>query len=49
VIGGFVGIAMPLIPRLGLSVAGICLIAWTVFVLGTRPGRRVPEPVPPLA
>lgn len=36
VVGGFVGIAMPLIPRLGLSVAGIVLIAWTVFVLGSR-------------
>ena len=49
VIGGFVGIAMPLIPRLGLSVAGIVLVAWAVFVLGTRPGRRVPAPVAPPA
>ncbi len=39
VIGGFVGIAMPLIPRLGLSVAGIVLVAWTVFVLGTLPRK----------
>ena len=44
VVGGFVGIAMPLIPRLGLSVAGVCLIAWTVFVLGTRPGRNATSP-----
>jgi MFS family permease len=46
VIGGFVGIAMPLIPRLGLSVAGVCLVAWTVFVLGTRPPRRAASPAP---
>jgi hypothetical protein len=49
VIGGFVGIAMPLIPRLGLSVAGVVLVAWTVFVLGTRPRRTVPAPVAPPA
>jgi MFS family permease len=47
VIGGFVGIAMPLIPRLGLSVAGIVLVAWTVFVLSSRP-RRAPAPVAPV-
>jgi MFS family permease len=46
VIGGFVGIAMPLIPRLGLSVAGICLVAWTVFVLGTRPGKSAVSRAP---
>ena len=39
VIGGFVGIAMPLMPRLGLSVACGVLGAWAVFVLVTRPGR----------
>ncbi|HWM04661.1 MAG TPA: MFS transporter [Actinophytocola sp.] len=39
VIGGFIGIAMPLIPRLGLSVAGVVLVAWTVFVLGTLPRK----------
>jgi hypothetical protein len=37
---------MPLIPRLGLSVAGVVLVAWTVFVLGTRP-RRDARPVAP--
>jgi MFS family permease len=36
VLGGFVGIAMPLIPRLGLSVAGVALVAWTAFVISTR-------------
>ncbi|WP_370249384.1 MFS transporter [Nocardioides sp.] len=42
VIGGFVGIALPLEPRLGLGVAAAVLLAWTLFVLGSRPrgGRR---------
>ena len=39
-IGGFIGIAMPLIPQLGLGVAAGALSAWLVFVLATRPGRR---------
>jgi hypothetical protein len=39
VIGGFVGIAMPLVARLGLGVAGVVLVAWTVFVLGTLPRK----------
>ena len=39
VIGGFVGIAMPLMPRTGLGVACGVLAAWLVFVLATRPGR----------
>lgn len=33
VIGGFVGIAMPLMPRLGLGVACGVLAAWAAFVL----------------
>lgn len=40
VIGGFVGIAMPLMPRLGLSVACAVLGAWAAFVLVTRPRSR---------
>src|SRR6476469_8206244 len=32
VIGGFIGIAMPLIPRLGLGIAAGVLAAWFVFV-----------------
>ena len=37
VIGGFVGIALPLEPaRLGLGVAFAVLAAWTVFVLASR-------------
>jgi MFS family permease len=44
VIGGFVGIAMPLQPRLGLTIAAVVLLAWSVFVLA-KPGRRAPVPV----
>ena len=40
-IGGFVGIALPLDPPwLGLSVAFVTLTAWTVYVLATRPQAR---------
>jgi MFS family permease len=39
VIGGFIGIAMPLIPRLGLGVACGILAAWAFFVLA-MPARR---------
>ena len=42
VLGGFVGIALPLDPpRLGLTVAFVALAAWAVYVLSTAPqGRR---------
>jgi MFS family permease len=40
VIGGFVGIALPLIPRLGLGVAAGILLLWSVFVFGTRARER---------
>jgi hypothetical protein len=43
VIGGFVGIALPLHPRLGLSVAAVVLLAWTVFVLASL-RRRTSTP-----
>jgi MFS family permease len=39
VIGGFVGIALPLIPQLGLGVACAVLAAWAVYVLATAPSR----------
>ncbi|MFL6003508.1 MAG: MFS transporter, partial [Nocardioides sp.] len=45
VIGGFVGIAMPLIPRLGLGVACGILAAWAFVVLTM--GRRRPASVAP--
>ncbi len=49
VIGGFVGIAMPLVPALGLGVAFAVLALWTVFVLVSAPKRameRGPAPAP---
>jgi hypothetical protein len=54
VIGGFVGIAIPLIPRLGLGVAAGVLAAWAAVVLlgpGSRRANRTisisePEPSP---
>ncbi|PUA81649.1 MFS transporter [Nocardioides currus] len=39
VVGGFVGIAMPLMPRLGLGIACGVLFAWAVYVFLSRPGR----------
>lgn len=46
VLGGFLGIALPLIPRLGLGVVAAVLAAWTVFVLTHRPGRTAAQPDP---
>jgi len=41
VIGGFVGIALPLDPpRLGLLVAFAVLAAWSMFVIAGRPRPR---------
>jgi hypothetical protein len=40
VLGGLVGIAMPLVPQLGLGIAAALLVGWLVFVLATRAGRR---------
>ena len=39
VLGGFVGIAMPLQPRLGMSVAAVVILAWAVFVLASQVRR----------
>ncbi len=39
VIGGFVGIAMPLMPRLGLGIAAGVLGVWATFVLVSRRPR----------
>ena len=50
VLGGFVGIALPLDPaRLGLGVAFAVLAAWAVFVLLSAPRRTRPsaQPAPP--
>src|SRR5680860_1181902 len=43
VVGGFIGIALPLIPRLGLGVAAGILVVWTVFVLSSRRTDRQPS------
>jgi MFS family permease len=42
VLGGFVGIALPLQPRLGLIVAAVVLVAWSLFVLA-KPGGSTPS------
>ena len=39
VIGGFIGIALPLVPHLGLGVLAGLLGAWTAFVLLRRPSN----------
>jgi MFS family permease len=47
VVGGFVGIAMPWIPQLGLGVAAVALAAWALFVLGSRrPGKAAGAEAP---
>jgi hypothetical protein len=45
VVGGFIGIALPLqlgdqpVPWLGLGILAALIVAWTIFVLANRPGR----------
>jgi MFS family permease len=47
VLGGFIGIALPLDPpRLGLFVAFVVVTAWTGFVLTTVPKKRAPSREP---
>jgi len=43
VIGGFVGIALPLNPRLGMATAAVVLVAWSLFVLANGGTRRTPR------
>jgi MFS family permease len=43
VIGGFVGLALPLEPRLGMSVAAVTILAWAMFVLLTQIRRSADE------
>jgi hypothetical protein len=45
VFGGFVGIALPLLPRLGLGIAAAVLGAWLGLVLVARSRSRTPQPV----
>ncbi len=45
VVGGFIGIALPLIPRLGLGVLAALMVGWTAFVLMQRsrqPAAQLP-------
>jgi MFS family permease len=44
VLGGFVGIALPLNPRLGLTVAAVVVLAWAVAVLAQRPRHSPASP-----
>ncbi|QIK77314.1 MFS transporter [Nocardioides piscis] len=44
VVGGFVGIAIPLLPELGLGLACAVLSAWAVYVFVSRPGRLGTSP-----
>ena len=41
VIGGFVGIALPLVPQIGLGVLAALLAGWTAYVLLNRPQGRI--------
>ncbi|CAN5212436.1 MFS transporter [soil metagenome] len=40
VLGGFIGIALPLVPQLGLGVAAALLVAWSVWVLSAARSSR---------
>lgn len=44
VVGGFVGIALPLVPQLGLGVAAAILVGWSAWVLAAlrQPPLRAP-------
>ena len=45
VLGGFVGIALPLNPQVGMWTAGIVLSAWAAYVLTRRTTKPLPAPV----
>jgi MFS family permease len=46
VIGGFVGIALPLNPRVGMTVAAVVLLVWSLFVLAGGRLRAGRSPAP---
>ena len=46
VIGGFIGIGMPLIPKLGLGILAAMIAAWTIFVLAKRPKEQTSQALP---
>jgi MFS family permease len=39
VIGGFIGIALPLVPAIGLGTLALIMVAWATLVLAKQPGR----------
>ena len=41
VVGGFIGIALPLVPALGLGVLAALMILWTGFVVLNRPPTAI--------
>lgn len=43
VVGGFVGIVLPLVPQLGLGLACAVLVAWSAFVLLGRPRSQADQ------
>ena len=45
VLGGFVAIALPANPRVGMITAAVVLVAWSLVVLAS-PRRRTPTPTP---
>lgn len=42
VIGGLIGIALPLDPTIGLGVLTVLMVGWTAFVIIKRPARELP-------
>ncbi len=42
VVGGFIGIALPLVPEVGLGVLAALMAGWTAFVLLNRPRAALP-------
>jgi sugar phosphate permease len=49
VLGGFIGILLPLVPQVGFGVAAAILVAWSAWVLSAvrRRPRQPPQPREP--
>jgi len=43
VVGGFIGIALPLVPQLGLGVAAVILVAWSGWVVSAARRPAMPR------
>lgn len=46
VVGGFIGIALPLVPWVGLGTLAVLMVGWTTLVLVKRPAAGSAGPVP---